>query len=88
MIRRKSSGKIIKPYSKGKYESPKRTEESLEKEERNAKMMKTQLINNLMTHHNGPDYMIKLKAKRRELGEKKKNLKKNLIHCNFELKSE
>ena len=50
--------------------------------------MKTQLINNLMTHHNGPDYMIKLKAKRRELGEKKKNLKKNLIHCNFELKSE
>ena len=45
--------------------------------------MKTQLINNLMTHHNGPDYMIKLKAKRREMGEKKKPQKKHLISFNF-----
>ena len=82
-----STGKIIK-YSRGKYESPKRTEDSLEKEEHNAKMMKTQLINNLMTNHTGPDYMIKLKAKKREIMERKKIPKRSIINVNIELKPE
>ena len=83
-----SSGRIVKPYSRGKYESPKRSEESLEKEEQNAKMMKTQLMNNLMTYNNGPDYMTKLRVKKREIMERKKVCKKSIISCNIELKSE
>lgn len=51
-------------------------------------MMKTQLMNNLMTYNNGPDYMTKLRVKKREIMDKKKTSKKNILNCQIELKSE
>ncbi len=50
-------------------------------------MMKTQLMNNLMTYNNGPDYMTKLRVKKREIMERKKT-KKHILNCNIDLKSE
>ena len=66
LSRKKSlgSGKALKPYSREKYSNPKRTEESLEKEEQRARLMNADLINNLMATQNTPNYLNKLKIKK------------------------
>lgn len=58
------SGKILKQYARDKYSNPKRTEESLEKEEERAKLMNTELYTNLVTHQNVPNFLNKLQIKK------------------------
>lgn len=50
--------------------------------------MNVELINNLMTNHNAPNYMNKLKIKKHENLEKKKGGRKRLLNCNVEIKLE
>lgn len=44
--------------------------------------MNAQLIQNLMTTQNTPNYLSKLKIKKTENIQKKKNVKKKLLNCN------
>lgn len=46
--------------------------------------MNAELINNLMTTQNTPNYLNKLKIKKNE----RKVSKKKLLNCNFEIKGE
>jgi serine/threonine protein kinase len=50
--------------------------------------MNAELINNLMTTQNAPNYINKLKIKKTENIEKRKNVKKKLLNCNVEIKNE
>lgn len=49
--------------------------------------MNAELINNLMTTQNAPNYINKLKIKKTENIEKRKNVKKKLLNCNVEIKN-
>lgn len=48
--------------------------------------MNVNLINNLMTTNNAPNYMNKLKIKKHENQEKKKVVKKKILNCDVEIK--
>jgi hypothetical protein len=76
------SGTNLKPTSREKYSNPKRTEESLDKEEQRARLTNASLINNLMTTQNAPNYINKLIIKKNENIEKRKIVKKKLLNCN------
>ena len=69
------SGKIlVRPVSRS---NSKRNEDSLEKEEQQAKMMNPDLIAKMMKQSQTPNYMNKLKMKNKEINEKKKPQAKN-----------
>jgi len=44
--------------------------------------MNAELLNNLMTAQNAPNYINKLKIKKSENIEKRKTTKKRLLNCN------
>lgn len=70
------SNKAIKLGNQSREKSqrnsnPKRSEQSLEKEEERAKIQNKELINTLMQHQFPPNYMSKLKIKKMEQKEQK-----------------
>lgn len=67
--RNSASGKIINKIGTNKNPSnPKRTEESLQKEDQRAKQMNVQFMNNMMKNQIAPNFMNKLKMKKMETG--------------------
>lgn len=82
--------------------NPKRSEESLEKEEQRARIQNKELVNTLMQQQFAPNYINKLKIKKmeqkeqkeqkelKELKEKEKSkaIRKKFLNCEQELKSE
>jgi hypothetical protein len=82
--------------------NPKRSEESLEKEEQRARIQNKELVNTLMQQQFAPNYINKLKIKKMEQKEQKemkelkemkekeksKAIRKKFLNCEQELKSE
>ena len=74
--RNSASGKIINKVSQRTPSNPKRSEESLEKEDQRAKQMNAQLMNNVMKNQFAPNYMGIIKKKKMENTIEKKKAKR------------
>lgn len=74
--RNSASGKIINKVSTRVTSTPKRSEESLEKEDQRAKQMNVELMNNMMRNNVGPNYMGIIKKKKMENANEKKRSKR------------
>lgn len=88
--RNSASGKIINKVGNNRTPSnPKRTEESLEKEDQRAKQMNVEFMNNVMKNQIAPNFINKLKMKKMEnVTEKKKPTKSKLLNLIVQVKGE
>lgn len=87
--RNSASGKIINKVGNRTPSNPKRTEESLEKEDQKAKQMNVDLMSNLMKNQFAPNYIKKLKMMKIEnASEKKKPTKQRLLNLIVPIKAE
>lgn len=68
--------------------NPKRTEESLEKEEQRAKLQNIDLVKNIMNNQFAPNYINQLKRKKIETTEKKRPSKNKLLNLVVPIKTE
>ena len=84
--RNSSSGKVINKIS-GRVSNPKRTEESLEKEEQGARQRNMDLMKNTKNQF-VPNYVNKLKMKKMEMNEKKKPAKGKMLNLIIPVKGE
>ena len=86
--RNSASGKIINKIGGRTSSNPKRTEESLEKEDQRAKQMNADLMNNLMKNQFAPNYINILKKKKMETNEKKRPGKTKMLNLIVPVKGE
>ena len=86
-----ASGKLINKIGGNRTPSnPKRTEESLEKEDQRAKQMNVQFMNNVMKNQIAPNFINKLKMKKMQNVVQKKKTSKTakLLNLIVPIKSE